>query len=146
MSLEQRLVLVRHGRTAWNAEGRFQGQADPPLDDLGWEQAHRTAMVVAAMRPEAIVSSDLRRAHQTAVMLGAACLFVFGWGLALVAPKVARWFAMFVAMGAGAAAAVAAKGAESPYTVPLLCVGVAAILVVFASYRGDRQERRARTT
>jgi probable phosphoglycerate mutase len=73
MSLDQRLVLVRHGRTGWNAEGRFQGQADPPLDDLGWEQARRTAEVVAAMRPAAIVSSDLRRAHQTAVMLGAAC-------------------------------------------------------------------------
>jgi broad specificity phosphatase PhoE len=73
MSLEQRLVLVRHGRTAWNAAGRFQGQADPPLDDRGWEQAHRAAMVVAALRPAGIVSSDLRRAHQTAVMLGAAC-------------------------------------------------------------------------
>jgi hypothetical protein len=80
------------------------------------------------------------------VMLGAACLFVFGWGLALVAPKVARWFAMFIAMGAGAAAAVAAKGIESAYTIPLLCVAAAAILVVFASYRGDHQERRARTT
>jgi glucosyl-3-phosphoglycerate phosphatase len=73
MSLDQRLVLVRHGRTDWNAEGRFQGQADPPLDDLGWEQARRAAEVVAAMRPAAILSSDLRRAHQTAVMVGAAC-------------------------------------------------------------------------
>jgi len=73
MSPDQRLVLVRHGRTAWNAEGRFQGQADPPLDGLGWEQARRAAEVVAAMRPAAIVASDLRRAHQTAVMVGAAC-------------------------------------------------------------------------
>jgi hypothetical protein len=80
------------------------------------------------------------------VMLGAACLFVFGWGLALVAPKVARWLALFTAMGAGAAAAIAAKGTESAYTVPLVCVGAAAILVVFASYRGDHQEHRARTT
>jgi glucosyl-3-phosphoglycerate phosphatase len=73
MSLDQCLVLVRHGRTAWNAEGRFQGQADPPLDDLGWEQARRAAAAVAGMRPAAIVSSDLRRAHQTAVVLGATC-------------------------------------------------------------------------
>jgi probable phosphoglycerate mutase len=68
-----RLVLVRHGRTAWNAEGRFQGQADPPLDPTGWEQAHRAAVAVAGLRPSAVVSSDLRRAHQTAVMVGAAC-------------------------------------------------------------------------
>ena len=43
MNPDQRLVLVRHGRTDWNAEGRFQGQADPPLDDFGWEQARRAA-------------------------------------------------------------------------------------------------------
>ena len=79
------------------------------------------------------------------VMLGAACLFVFGWGLALVAPKVARWLAMLTAAGAGAAAAIAASGTESVYAAPLACVGAAAALVVFASYRGERQERRART-
>jgi len=73
MNPDPRLVLVRHGRTDWNAEGRFQGQADPPLDDFGWEQARRAAEFLAAMRPTAIVSSDLRRAHQTAVMVGAAC-------------------------------------------------------------------------
>ncbi|HVW35626.1 MAG TPA: histidine phosphatase family protein [Acidimicrobiia bacterium] len=73
MSFDQRLVLVRHGRTAWNAEGRFQGQADPPLDGTGWEQARRTAREIAGFRPEAIISSDLRRAHQTAVMLGVTC-------------------------------------------------------------------------
>ena len=73
MSLEQRLVLVRHGRTAWNAEGRFQGQADPALDDTGWEQAREAAAAVRLLAPRAVVSSDLRRAHQTAVMLGAGC-------------------------------------------------------------------------
>jgi broad specificity phosphatase PhoE len=73
MSRDQYLVLVRHGRTAWNAEGRFQGQADPPLDGVGWEQARRTARSLAGLRPAAIVSSDLRRAHQTAVVLGATC-------------------------------------------------------------------------
>jgi probable phosphoglycerate mutase len=73
MSVEQRLVLVRHGRTEWNAAGRFQGQADPPLDETGWEQARRAAVAVRGMAPRAVVSSDLQRAHQTAVMLGAAC-------------------------------------------------------------------------
>ena len=80
------------------------------------------------------------------VMLGAACLLVFGWGLALVASKVGRSFGMFTATGAGAAAAVAASGSENAFCVPLCCVAVAAVLMVWASYRGDRQERRARTT
>jgi len=112
-------------------------------------------MVVGSLAGVAVLFELVSLAHRAQlesqlhdpvdVMLGAACLFVFGWGLALVAPRVARWFAMFVAMGAAAAAAVAAKGTESAYTIPLLCVGVAAVFVVFASYRGDRQERRART-
>jgi hypothetical protein len=80
------------------------------------------------------------------VYIGAACLFVFGWGLALVAPKTARWFAMFIVAGAAAAGALAAKSTESTFAVPLLCVGLAAVLVVFASFRGDRQEHRARMT
>jgi peptidoglycan/LPS O-acetylase OafA/YrhL len=88
---------------------------------------------------------DTRLHSPVDVMLGAACVFVFGWGLALVAPKVARWLALFTATGAAAAAAIAASGSENAYTIPLLCVGVASVLIVFASYRGERQERRART-
>jgi len=80
------------------------------------------------------------------VYIGAACLFVFGWGLALVAPKAARWFAMFIVAGAAAAGAIAAKGSESMFALPLFSVGLAAILIVFASYRGDRQEHKARMT
>jgi broad specificity phosphatase PhoE len=64
-----RLVLWRHGQTAWNAEGRFQGHRDVPLDAAGWEQAERAAPYLAAMRPVAIVSSDLARAAQTAAAL-----------------------------------------------------------------------------
>jgi broad specificity phosphatase PhoE len=73
MNLEQHIILVRHGRTTWNAEGRFQGQADPPLDEVGWMQARRAASFVAGMAPAAVMSSDLRRAHQTAVVIGARC-------------------------------------------------------------------------
>jgi hypothetical protein len=80
------------------------------------------------------------------VFIGAACLFVFGWGLALVAPKTARWFAMFIAAGAAAAGAIALSGSENAFALPLVSIGVAAALIVFASYRGDKQERRARTT
>jgi len=58
--------VLRHGRTAWNAERRFQGQADPPLDDVGRVQAYEVASLIAALRPELIISSDLRRATQTA--------------------------------------------------------------------------------
>lgn len=62
----RRLVLLRHGRTAWNAEGRFQGQADPPLDEVGRAQAYEVAHIVAALRPNLMVSSNLQRAEQTA--------------------------------------------------------------------------------
>ncbi|MBV9593649.1 MAG: histidine phosphatase family protein [Actinobacteria bacterium] len=64
--MPHRLIVLRHGRTAWNAERRFQGQADPPLDDTGRAQAYEVAALLAALKPEIIVSSDLRRAAQTA--------------------------------------------------------------------------------
>jgi probable phosphoglycerate mutase len=60
------VVLLRHGRTAWNAERRFQGQADPPLDEVGRMQAYEVAALVAALRPDLLVSSDAARALQTA--------------------------------------------------------------------------------
>jgi glucosyl-3-phosphoglycerate phosphatase len=66
-----RLVLWRHGRTEWNAVGRFQGQLDPPLDDVGRRQARRAVPHLAAPLPEGtlVVSSDLSRAAETAVAL-----------------------------------------------------------------------------
>jgi glucosyl-3-phosphoglycerate phosphatase len=66
----RRLVLLRHGRTAWNAERRFQGQADPPLDEVGRAQAYEVAALIAALRPELLVSSDAARALQTAEIVG----------------------------------------------------------------------------
>jgi glucosyl-3-phosphoglycerate phosphatase len=59
-------VLLRHGQTIWNVEGRFQGHTDIPLDDIGVAQAGRAAGMLAALRPDAIVSSDLARAMSTA--------------------------------------------------------------------------------
>ena len=64
-----RLVLWRHGQTVWNAERRFQGQSDIPLDETGLAQAERAARLLAALRPDLIVSSDLSRAAQTAAPL-----------------------------------------------------------------------------
>ncbi len=64
-----RLILVRHGRTAWNADGRFQGQADIPLDDHGRAQAALMASRVATLGLDELVSSDLLRARETAAAL-----------------------------------------------------------------------------
>ena len=62
----RRVLLWRHGRTAWNVQRRFQGQSDPPLDGVGETQARVAAPMIAAYSPVAIISSDLRRAVQTA--------------------------------------------------------------------------------
>jgi broad specificity phosphatase PhoE len=65
-----RVLLVRHGRTAWNAQRRFQGQADPPLDEVGRAQAFEVAALLASLHPEVLISSDAQRAIQTAVPIG----------------------------------------------------------------------------
>ena len=59
------LLLVRYGRTAWNAVGRAQGHADAELDDLGHEQAAAVAPYLASLGPARLWSSDLSRARQT---------------------------------------------------------------------------------
>jgi probable phosphoglycerate mutase len=68
-----RLVLLRHGRTRWNASGRFQGQADPPLDRIGVAQARRAGRALSWLRPGLIVTSDLYRARLTAEIVARAC-------------------------------------------------------------------------
>jgi broad specificity phosphatase PhoE len=67
----RRVVLWRHGQTAWNLEHRFQGKSDIPLDDTGVAQAERAARLLAALRPTAILSSPLQRAVRTADSLAA---------------------------------------------------------------------------
>jgi len=62
-------VLWRHGQTTWNAERRFQGQTDIPLDETGEAQAEYAARRLATLRPSAIFASDLSRALQTAAPL-----------------------------------------------------------------------------
>lgn len=67
------LVLLRHGRTAWNAELRGQGHADVPLDEVGRAQAAAVAPVMAALAPARLWSSDLARATATAEVVATAC-------------------------------------------------------------------------
>lgn len=66
----RRLVMLRHGQTEFNAGNRMQGQLDTELSDLGRDQAVAAAEVLAKRQPLLIVSSDLRRALDTAVSLG----------------------------------------------------------------------------
>jgi probable phosphoglycerate mutase len=66
------LVLLRHGRTDWNAARRIQGQADSQLDDLGHAQAEAVAPVLAALAPFAVWSSDSDRARSTASYVASA--------------------------------------------------------------------------
>ena len=66
----RRLVMLRHGQTEFNAGSRMQGQLDTDLTDLGRAQAVAAAEVLAKRQPVLIVSSDLRRAYDTALALG----------------------------------------------------------------------------
>jgi broad specificity phosphatase PhoE len=62
-----RVLLVRHGQSEWNAVGRWQGQADPPLSDVGRAQARAAASSLGAL--DAIFASDLQRAAETAAII-----------------------------------------------------------------------------
>src|SRR5690606_25454710 len=64
--------LIRHAESAWNAMGLWQGHADPGLSARGIAQAEALARELAGSGIEAIVASDLRRARETARILGAA--------------------------------------------------------------------------
>ena len=66
----QRLVMLRHGQTEFNAGSRMQGQLDTHLTELGRAQAAAAAEVLGKYQPLLILSSDLRRAYDTAVVLG----------------------------------------------------------------------------
>lgn len=99
------LVAVRHGRTAWNAEGRFQGWADVPLDDEGRAQSERVATALSALlgdrsgdreparrpSPLTLASSDLLRAAGTAEAIGRALGMTVSVDRALREVDVGRW-------------------------------------------------------
>lgn len=72
MSKRTRVMLVRHGETVWNTEGRLQGHLDSPLTDRGVAQAEATASRLGGIRIDALYSSDLGRALGTAKRIGQA--------------------------------------------------------------------------
>lgn len=64
-----RLLLARHGTTAWNREHRYQGTTDVPLSDLGRTEARALGARLAAVEIDAAVASGLRRAQETATLI-----------------------------------------------------------------------------
>jgi broad specificity phosphatase PhoE len=70
-------LLIRHAESTWNAAGRWQGQADPPLSERGRRQAAGLARDLAGERVDCLVASDLARARETAAILAET------WGLRL---------------------------------------------------------------
>ncbi|MEM6405111.1 MAG: histidine phosphatase family protein [Pseudomonadota bacterium] len=67
------LLLIRHGETDWNVEGRYTGQSDIPLNNTGRKQAEDLANRLQNNPPDVIISSDLRRARETANAIAAVC-------------------------------------------------------------------------
>jgi probable phosphoglycerate mutase len=65
-----RVLLVRHGQSEWNAEKRLQGQADVGLSEKGISQAEALRSVIEGIVPCRAITSDLRRARDTAGILG----------------------------------------------------------------------------
>jgi alpha-ribazole phosphatase len=66
-----RIILVRHGRTAWHAEGRYAGTTDVPLDELGLEQAERVTRYLENREVEVVYSSPLSRCLELASLVAA---------------------------------------------------------------------------
>jgi broad specificity phosphatase PhoE len=65
------ILIVRHGETDWNRDRRFQGHADPPLNDAGREQARALADELVGERIDFVYTSDLVRARETAEIVAA---------------------------------------------------------------------------
>ena len=60
-----RIILLRHGETTWNIEGRYQGQEDTPLSERGWEQGRKAALALKDVPIDRAISSPLSRSYET---------------------------------------------------------------------------------
>ncbi|WP_330177847.1 histidine phosphatase family protein [Streptomyces sp. NBC_01498] len=87
----RRIVLWRHGQTAWNLERRFQGTTDIELTGAGLAQARRSARLLASLRPDAMIASDLRRAVATAQELASLTGLSVGYDAALRETYAGDW-------------------------------------------------------
>lgn len=63
------IVLIRHGETDWNVDGRYQGQADPPLNEKGYKQAELLVEKLRVFEFDILYTSPLKRAKQTAKVI-----------------------------------------------------------------------------
>jgi broad specificity phosphatase PhoE len=86
-----RILLIRHGRSTWNAERRWQGWADPPLSPEGVAQAEAAAVALQGVPIHVVVSSDLARARSTAEIIARAAGVGVSIELALRERDVGLW-------------------------------------------------------
>jgi broad specificity phosphatase PhoE len=84
-------LLVRHGETDWNRENRFQGHADPPLNELGRSQARELATSLARDGIDAVYASPLQRARETAEIIARALALDVGTDPRLMEVDVGSW-------------------------------------------------------
>src|SRR6188508_1817607 len=87
----RRVILLRHGQTDYNVDGRMQGHLDSHLTPTGHDQAAAAAPMLAALAPERLISSDLRRAVDTAELVGAACGLPVKYDPRLRETHLGRW-------------------------------------------------------
>jgi broad specificity phosphatase PhoE len=87
----RRVILLRHGQTDYNVDGRMQGHLDSHLTPTGHEQAAVAAPVLAKLAPDRLISSDLSRAVDTAELVGAACGLPVKFDSRLRETHLGRW-------------------------------------------------------
>jgi hypothetical protein len=80
------------------------------------------------------------------VWLATACMFVFGWALALVVPRSVGWFALFATAAGWTAGSIAAYSNQTDFAMPLIAFGLAAAAVAVVAFQSESHVRHPRTT